>query len=740
MLAGGIPALALLCAAAPRAQGADPFVVLSIASGSPQTICDTGCTTCTVASGECISTSQTDLIMCKPTSSGIPITACKWSVLLQGASMDLNLNNQIRAAGIAPNGNITFVMLNDTSVPGIGTLTSNDIAVFNPSDVLQPFVGGGPYTEGTFKLYLDGAQTQGMTAKPWDAFDLLADGTCEKGISASNGAKGTCDLIGSLTSGSGSQGLGGVHFQNQDLLRCRPNGFAMNGTIESCDYAMFLDASNINGRGNGINSDIEAIDFLSYNPSTLSGQMVFKMAGGNPPGFPPHDDSHDLLLYNGTFGAGNCTAHPAQPCANNDDCPMLDTCNTGTCNIGATACASDSDCTGSGNFCNSTRFPVATVTEWFDGATVGLSGSGQKIEALAILHDTDGDGIPDGIDNCPAVANPPSVCSGGVATCPSHLSTECPMGETCVQADSDHDGVGDACDQCNGRPDPGTCSSCPGTSCPAACTGGTTPECTCGDGILDLPSEQCDLGNQNGASGSPCSASCKISGKCTTSMTSCTTAADCPMGEGCCGNDIVESPETCDDGNNIDNDVCHNNCTINPAGTAIVGCDDLTGPNIIQASIKVTKFKDTKPLGEFDRWKTTGSFIYAQGLTISPSTQPVTITYNNTATGTLFQSTIHPPDCPTTPCFVQNGTKLQWKFLDKLANLMNAPSWHKGKLKIKNNQAKFGLDGRNVDLFTSMQAGTSMRQTIRIGDVCVTGVVSCTPNGKGTSLKCALAP
>jgi cysteine-rich repeat protein len=225
-------------------------------------------------------------------------------------------------------------------------------------------------------------------------------------------------------------------------------------------------------------------------------------------------------------------------------------------------------------------------------------------------------------------------------------------------------------------------------------------------------------------------------------MASCTTAADCPAGQGCCGNDILESPETCDDGNNIDNDACHNNCMINPTGTAIVGCDNLTGPNIIPASIKVTKFKDTKPLGKFDRWKTSGTFIYAQGLTIKPSTQKVTITYNNTGSGTLFQSTISPGDCPTTPCFVQNGVKPQWKFLDKLADLVAAPSWHKGKLKIKNNSAKIGLDGRTVDLFTAAQAGMppSMRQTIRIGDVCVTGVVNCLANSKNTSLKCSLAP
>ena len=49
-----------------------------------------------------------------------------------------------------------------------------------PTNVQQPYNGGGPYTTGTFKLYLDGDATQATTgAKPWDALDVLEDGTCE---------------------------------------------------------------------------------------------------------------------------------------------------------------------------------------------------------------------------------------------------------------------------------------------------------------------------------------------------------------------------------------------------------------------------------------------------------------------------------------------------------------------------------------------------------------------------------
>src|SRR4029453_7121145 len=235
--------------------------------------------------------------------------------------------------------------------------------------------------------------------------------------------------------------------------------------------------------------------------------------------------------------------------------------------------------------CNVARTPTATGTKYFDGVAVGLTGTGQNIEAFAIVPESDGDGVPDGVDNFPSVANPPSVCDGpGPETCPSGLSSECPMGELCVQVDTDQDGVGDPCDQCNARPITGTCDSCPGASCPVACAAGTIAECDCGDGIFDFPSEQCDLGGSNGASGSPCSATCTIMGKCTRApFGPCTQGSDCPQfasGEGCCGNDVrddvdgmggVTPDEDCDDGNVIDEALCRNICK-ETAALPTIGC------------------------------------------------------------------------------------------------------------------------------------------------------------------------
>jgi hypothetical protein len=97
--------------------------------------------------------------------------------------------------------------------------------------------------------------------------------------------------------------------------------------------------------------------------------------------------------------------------------------------------------------------------------------------ASAGLLDSDGDGIPDGSDNCPGVANPGQADSDGDGqgdacdACPADPANDadgdgvcgnvdnCPTTANPAQTDSDGDGIGNACDPC-----PNT----PGVSCPVA--------------------------------------------------------------------------------------------------------------------------------------------------------------------------------------------------------------------------------------------------------------------------------
>src|SRR5262249_15052665 len=95
------------------------------------------------------------------------------------------------------------------------------------------------------------------------------------------------------------------------------------------------------------------------------------------------------------------------------------------------------------------------------------------------------------------------------------------------------------------------------------------------------------------------------------------------------------------------------------------------------------------------------------------------------------------------PHCVASALTVRPEFLRKEADLAGAASWHKGKLKIKNNTSKFNLDGRNADMgfagSRQIASPANVRQTIRIGDVCITSLLSCTANASGKRLKCAAA-
>jgi cysteine-rich repeat protein len=739
---------------------ADPLIVISITGGSAQIICDT------LNPLDCVTVTQSDLLLCKPTQTGGggEITGCDWSVffdgdLIPGAQDDPEeIDQQMRGLLIAPNGNLVFSVAGNDSVGGVD-LKDKDLGLFVPTDVLAPYVNGNAYESatGAFKLYLDGELAQEQEAgKEWDAIDILADGTCEDAITTADNPY-SCPIMGSLTAGNTDPGkFDGVFFRNEDLIRCIPTDFAGNGAVEGCDWAVMLDSSAV-----GIPSDIEAIDVLNLDNATMTTQFVFmKKSGdlgiGDEPG-------RDLILYDGSVGSGECVGS-GNPCASSVDCPKeacpagscvpsgggcttsadcpIEACDTGSCTQAPFGpCATDEECTGAGNSCDHQRDYSAAFSLFFDGSAVGLTGSGQKLEGFSIVPDDDGDQVPDGADNCPTVDNPPSVCNDPAETaCPSGLSSECPMGFICTQPDGDGDGTGDACDLCDGRPDTG----------PNACE--------CGDGILDIPTdeaqannlfnEQCDLGDANDPAG-PCTDDCKILGECTGSMAACSLTMPCPMGEGCCGDGVVEGPEECDDGNTIEDDECDSDCQDVVTGVEIVGCDDLVGPNVVPAFVKLTKFKDTGTTG-IDRWKTKGDFNLADGMVLDPSldpsdlNQPVTIIYNNALGGVLFQHTLPPGNFDFK---VNKPSVKKYLFKDPEADVPAAGSWRKGKLIHKANKVKFVLDGRgtpengitNLFLVGMLDSPVTVRQTIRIGDICATRLLvppECEVKGGGKTVKC----
>ena len=105
--------------------------------------------------------------------------------------------------------------------------------------------------------------------------------------------------------------------------------------------------------------------------------------------------------------------------------------------------------------------------------------------------DSDGDGIPDACDNCPATANPGQQDSDGDGI--ADACDNCPATANPGQEDGDGDGVGDGCDNCAATANPGQedvdadgvgdgCDNCPAIANPGQ-------EDVDGDGVADA----CDI-------------------------------------------------------------------------------------------------------------------------------------------------------------------------------------------------------------------------------------------------------
>jgi fibro-slime domain-containing protein len=187
-----------------------------------------------------------------------------------------------------------------------------------------------------------------------------------------------------------------------------------------------------------------------------------------------------------------------------------------------------------------------------------------------------GDGIVEAGETCDdGNSTPGDGCSG---VCQVEPGYSCPtQGQPCLKVWVCGNGIidpGETCDDANTTSGDGCSSTCqaePGWTCPAGGGGdagapeagagdGGTPGgvCTqnrCGDGIVQT-GESCDDGNS--ASGDGCSATCQIEKgwQCPTAGAACTAAA--------CGDGVVAGAEQCDDGNATAGDGCGATCQVEP--------------------------------------------------------------------------------------------------------------------------------------------------------------------------------
>ncbi len=118
---------------------------------------------------------------------------------------------------------------------------------------------------------------------------------------------------------------------------------------------------------------------------------------------------------------------------------------------------------------------------------------GQQVvqHQVTVQPDSDGDGVPDAVDNCPSTYNPDQADADGDGA--GDACDNCPNTYNPDQADADLDGVGDACDNCPSTYNPDQadsdedgvgdlCDNCPSVANPDQADSD-------GDGVGDV----CDL-------------------------------------------------------------------------------------------------------------------------------------------------------------------------------------------------------------------------------------------------------
>ena len=213
----------------------------------------------------------------------------------------------------------------------------------------------------------------------------------------------------------------------------------------------------------------------------------------------------------------------------------------------------------------------------------------------------------------------------------------------------------------------------------------------------------------------------------------------------------MEPPEQCDDGNLLPGDTCSPTCTLPtdpgipitccPRGSEVAGSTVLLGKKL-----KLTKLGP--PSGD-DKFTSPGETILLPGQDIHPCTEGFTYCLEGDAGVVYGPNPVNAQNPAITgsafrqPCIDVTIPQRQVRATFKDTTLLVSNPDGLNTVVLKNvskqpNKYKHKVAGKNVDL-TSAVGQTRLRQTLVVGDTCMTSVLTCVDKSASTKV-CIPAP
>lgn len=221
-----------------------------------------------------------------------------------------------------------------------------------------------------------------------------------------------------------------------------------------------------------------------------------------------------------------------------------------------------------------------------------------------------------------------------------------------------------------------------------------------------------------------------------------------------CGNGVVDPGEECDDGNTLDGDCCSSTCEIESLPCVPLGiCAGLGDEQIVSAAaIRRTVMRNTRRVpGQYDRWGSIGQVVLDAHQTLHPvsETFQLQINQNDGAGGSnsLFNPTLDPSGCPGDVCFQPEGSsdgrerRARFRLRARDADVVGAEGLRHALFARRPGppeEFRLGLTGTGASIASPVPVDgvRRVRQSIRVGDQCVTAMLDCRPIIADRFLRC----